>query len=113
MAVILFVVVLLVSDGAQCDNDDVVEGNEAEQASDRRIAVKLYRIFAAEHGVVNLRASSPQTSCDGSPVESPCYTAPEPVLGRSSPRGQANQKRWYVDAISGQREFRVSFREIV
>ena len=35
-----------------------------QRVFDRRSAVKLYRIFAAEHGIVNLDASFWQMSCD-------------------------------------------------
>jgi len=35
-----------------------------QQVFDRRSAGKLYRIFAAEHGIVNLDASFWQMSCD-------------------------------------------------
>jgi len=42
--------------------------SHAEQVFDRRSAVKLYRIFAAEHGVVNRDTPYSATGCDGSPA---------------------------------------------
>jgi len=39
-----------------------------EQIFNRRSAVKLCRIFAAEHGVVNPDTSCYETGCDGSPA---------------------------------------------
>ena len=69
-------------------------GKSREQVFDRRSAVKLYRIFAAEHGVVNLDASYWQTSCDGSPVPKPCYTAPGSVLCRSFPSDDLTRCGW-------------------
>jgi hypothetical protein len=43
---------VVVGDDALCDNynDGVVLENEAEQVFDRRIAVKLNRVFLAQHG---------------------------------------------------------------
>ena len=59
----------------------------AEPVFDRRSAVKLYRSFAAEHGVVNLDASYCETSCDGSPVPMPCYAAlfPPEIIPAAKP----------------------------
>ena len=50
------------------------------QVFDRRSAVDFYRIFTAEHGVVNPDTSYCETGCDGSRVPKPCYTAPEAIL---------------------------------
>ena len=54
----------------------------AQQVIHRRSAVKLYRIFAAEHGIVNPDMSYREMGCDGSPVPKPCYTALEAMLRR-------------------------------
>ena len=59
----------------------------AEQVFDRRSAVKLYRIFAAEHGGVNPDTSHCETGCDRSLVPKPCYTAPGSVLCRNLSTG--------------------------
>jgi len=55
----------------------------AEQVFDRRSAAKLYRIFAAAHGVVNPDTSYWEMGCDGSPVPKPCYTALGTMLCRN------------------------------
>src|SRR5207253_5198043 len=52
--------------------------------STRRSAAKHYRTFTVEYGSVNVNSSYCVTSCDGSPVNSPCSTASESVLCRGS-----------------------------
>ncbi len=53
-----------------------------QQVFNRRSAVKLYRILAAKHGIVNLDASFWQMSCDGSPVPKPRHITPGAMLYR-------------------------------
>src|SRR5437867_1740266 len=57
--------------------------HSTDQAFGRQSAVEPCHIFAAEQGTVNTDASQCETSCYGSSVCFPCYTAPEPVLCRS------------------------------
>jgi hypothetical protein len=63
-----------------------------QQVFNRRSAVKLHRILAAKHGIVNLDASFWQMSCDGSPVPKPRYITPGAMLCRNPPTGDHNPR---------------------
>jgi hypothetical protein len=65
-----------------------------EQVFDRRSAVKLYLIFAAEHGVVNPDTSYCEMGCNELLVPKPCYTAPGAMLCRNLYRTEQSYMAW-------------------